>query len=132
MQLAVLSLIDGALQEGVSARVLARLAPRCEDPAVRAVVAQLAADEGRHAAHGWDVALWCLQEGGEPVAQALSGATRALPESLPSGVPDFARDGTWEARGVPGTALEDEANAKARAHLIKQVEAAVRAAPMAA
>jgi hypothetical protein len=70
-QLAVSSLVDGALHDGLSARVIARLAKRCEEPTVRDVLLELAADEGRHSAHGWDVVEWCLAEGGAPVAHAL-------------------------------------------------------------
>src|SRR5262249_10023766 len=66
-KLAVDSLVDGALHEGVSARIIAKLARRCEEPATRAILKEIAADEGRHAAHGWDVVRWCLAEGGRPV-----------------------------------------------------------------
>ena len=52
--LAVDSLVDGALHEGVSARVIAKLAKKSDVPAIRGVL-EIAADEGRHSAHGWDV-----------------------------------------------------------------------------
>jgi hypothetical protein len=51
-QLAVDSLLDGALHEGVSARVIAQLARRVGDPTIRGVLKELAADEGRHAVQG--------------------------------------------------------------------------------
>jgi hypothetical protein len=110
--LAVDSLIDGALHEGVSARIIARLVKRCQVPAIRAVLKEIAADEGRHAAHGWDVVEWCLAEGGEPVRRALDGALMGLPETMTSPLPEGAKDGSWEAFGIHGHALEAEEYAK--------------------
>jgi hypothetical protein len=113
-QLAVSSLVDGALHEGLSARVIARLARRCEEPIVREALLELAADEGRHSAHGWDVVEWCLAEGGAPVAHALQGALRTIPESIDSDLSDAARGGAWEIHGIHGEALEAEEHSKAR------------------
>jgi hypothetical protein len=121
-KLAVDSLIDGALHEGVSARIIAQLAKRCEEPAIRVLLKELAADEGRHAAHGWQVVDWCLAEGGRPVAQALLGAVRRLPTQMHSTLPEPARDGGWERWGVPGQALEGEEYQAARAQVVGRLE----------
>ena len=101
-QLAVDSLIDGALHEGVSARIIAKLARRCEVAVIEVMLKEIAADEGRHARHGWDVVLWCLAEGGEPVARALEGALHSLPKKMASTMPAAARDGSWERLGIMG------------------------------
>jgi hypothetical protein len=122
-QLAVSSLVDGALHEGLSARVIARLVKRCEEPVVRDALRELAADEGRHAAHGWDVVEWCLDEGGASVAHALQGALWTIPENIDSDLPAGARDGAWEKHGIHGLALEAEEHAKARADLVRRVRA---------
>jgi hypothetical protein len=121
-QLAVNSLVDGALHEGVSARVIAQLAQRCEFPEIRAVLKELAADEGRHCAHGWDAVEWCLAEGGWAVQRALAGALRTLPTTLRSPLPEEASTGGWERFGIHGHALEAEQYAKARAELVRRVE----------
>ena len=76
--------MDGALHEGVSARIIAKLAERFGVPSIRAALKEIAADEGRHAAHGWAVVAWRLDEGGRPVAEALLGAIRALPKQMHS------------------------------------------------
>jgi hypothetical protein len=130
--LAVDSLIDGALHEGVSARIVARLARRCEEPTIAAALREIAADEGRHAAHGWDVVRWCLAEGGSPVASALRGAARVLPERMASDLPAAARWGAWERYGIHGQALESEEHAKTLADLVRRVEALVFDPPAAA
>ena len=119
-RLAADSLIDGALHEGVSARVLAR---RCEIPAVRAMLKEIARDEGRHAAHGWDVVLWCAREGGVAVTNALRTALATLPESMTSPLPAEARDGGWERLGIHGHALEATEYAVTKAELRRRVGA---------
>ena len=121
-ELAVLSLVDGALHEGVSARIIAKLARRSTNATIRAILKQIAADEGRHAAHGWDVVEWCLEQGGASVAHALSGAVRALPRQLNSDLPEPARDGAWEAWGIHGQALEREEYSAARADVVQRVQ----------
>jgi hypothetical protein len=120
--LAVHSLVDGALHEGVSARVIAKLAKRSDVPAIRGVLKEIAADEGRHSAHGWDVVEWCLSEGKAPVANALRGALRTLPTRMRASVPEAARDGSWEAWGIHGDTLAQHEYADARAALVERVE----------
>lgn len=120
-ELAVDSLIDGALHEGVSARIVAKLARRCEDPAIGAMMKEIAADEGRHARHGWDVVKWCVAEGGEPVVKALAGAVRMLPPTMSSPMPAEARDGRWERFGLMGEAMEAEEHRAARADVVRRV-----------
>ncbi len=119
--LAVDSLVDGALHEGVSARVLARLAKRCEEPTIKTMLEEIAADEGRHSAHGWEVVEWCLAEGGAPVAEALHGALRTLPRTMTSPLPEGAAAGGWERFGIHGHALEAEEFQKARRYLVERV-----------
>jgi len=125
-QLAVTSLIDGALHEGVSARIIAKLARRCEHPQICGVLKQIAADEGRHAAHGWDVVAWCLAQGGDSVARALAGAARALPQRMRSNLPTAARNGAWEPWGIHGEALEHGEYAAARAEVVRRVQSLIR------
>jgi hypothetical protein len=126
-RLAVDSLVDGVLHEGVSARVLGRLARLTEVFEIRETVAQLAADEGRHAAHAWHVVVWCAREGGDPVLYALRGALAALPRSMRSTLPALAQDGSWQRWGIPGRALESAEWDAARASAVRRVEALVAA-----
>jgi hypothetical protein len=122
-KLAVDSLVDGALHEGVSARVIAKLAGRAEGAAIRALLKEIAADEGRHAAHGWAVVAWCLDEGGTPVAGALLGALRALPNEMRSDLPEPARGGGWERWGIHGHELEAAEYEAALAQVVQRVRA---------
>ncbi|MBI3505209.1 MAG: ferritin-like domain-containing protein [Proteobacteria bacterium] len=126
-KLAVDSLVDGALNEGLSARLIGRLVGRCRVAGIRAMLRELAADEGRHCAHGWDVVEWCLKESGAPVANALRGAISMLPEEPATELPEEAQGGAWEAFGIHGLSLEREEYRFCRAALIQRVEAMIRA-----
>jgi hypothetical protein len=126
-KLAVDSLVDGALHEGVSARIIAKLAQRCEVPAIRAALKEIAADEGRHAAHGWTVVAWCLDEGGRPVGHALLGAIRSLPREMRSDLPAATADGGWVRWGIHDHRLESEQYAAALAQVTTRVQAGVLA-----
>ena len=124
-RLAVSSLVDGALHEGVSARIIAQLAKRSAFPAIRDMLKSIAADEGRHSAHGWDVVLWCVEVGGSPVRAALLGALCGLPNEMRTSLPEPAANGGWERWGIHGHALENEEYAAALAHLTARVQALV-------
>ncbi len=120
-RLAADSLIDGALHEGVSARVLSKLSRRCEIPAIAGMLKEIARDEGRHAAHGWDVVLFCFHEAPGPVKRALEAALSAMPETMTSPLPTEAAGGGWERLGIHGHALESEEYAAALADLRARV-----------
>jgi hypothetical protein len=120
-RLAVDSLVDGALHEGVSARVIARLARRCEVDTMAATLRRIAADEGRHSAHGWDVVEWCVAEGGAPVVAALHGALRTLPRTMRTPLPAAAATGVWERWGIHGHELEAKEYVRTRAHVEARV-----------
>jgi hypothetical protein len=126
-ELAVDSLIEGALLEGFSARLLAELVPVCDDPSTQALLRELAADEGRHSKHGWDAVAWCLAEGGEPVRAALAGAALALAREVTPSLPAQAADGSWERFGVPSQAREAEAYRRSRAHVTARLHALLAA-----
>jgi hypothetical protein len=124
--LAIESVVDGALHEGVSARSMAQLARVCEEPRVKDLLRVLAADEARHAMHGWEVVKWCVAEGGAPVIAALSGALAALPDRLNERLPAAAIDGSWQRFGIPGAALIQEEYAVAKQRLSARVMTLVR------
>lgn len=126
-ELAVHSLIDGALHEGVSARILAKLARRCERATIAEMLREIAADEGRHAAHGWEVVEWCLERGGQSVASALAGAVRVLPLEMRSQLPAAARAGAWQSWGIHSDELERAEYGAARRDLVLRVRRLIAA-----
>jgi hypothetical protein len=122
-RLAVDSLVDGALHEGLSARVVAQLAQAHPHPRVQSMLRTIAGDEGRHAAHGWDVLAWCVHEGGDAVRAAVRGALTRLPHDITPSTALAARDGAWERWGIPGLAREQAAHRALRAQVVARVEA---------
>jgi hypothetical protein len=122
-QVGVDALLEGALLEGYSARLISKVSGRCLDAGIVDVLIELGADEGRHSRHGWDVVDWCVAEGGEAVRIALLGAVRALPASAKPSASAPSAAGAWERYGIPGAALEAETWAEARGYVIERVQA---------
>jgi hypothetical protein len=86
VRLAVGSLVDGALAEGIAADVARRAGDAARDPVVRQTLTMIAGDEDRHAELAWSVLGWCLDRGGEPVRAAVHArAVRLGDELAPAG-----------------------------------------------
>lgn len=74
--LALDSLFDGCLNEGVAARLAEGAALRCEGELGKAL-GKIAEDEARHAQLAWDIVAWSLEQGGAFVESLLKrGAWR--------------------------------------------------------
>jgi hypothetical protein len=71
-RLAVESLIDGCLAEGVAAELAERGAALAEEPAVREFLATIARDEAAHAELAWQVVSWAVERGGGRVRRAVT------------------------------------------------------------
>ncbi|HVY48495.1 MAG TPA: ferritin-like domain-containing protein, partial [Minicystis sp.] len=76
---------EGCVGETVSAIVAAEQLAAATDPAVRAVLTEIAADEARHAELAWRAVAWALEVGGQDVraavAEVLRSASRHAPEA---------------------------------------------------
>jgi hypothetical protein len=90
VRLAVGSLVDGCVAEGIAADVVARAAAGAEDPAVRATLTMIARDETRHAELAWSVLEWCRAQGGEPVRRAIEARAAALDDEVAPPAPELA------------------------------------------
>lgn len=75
--LALDSLFDGCLNEGVAARLAAGAALRCEGELGKAL-GRIAEDEARHAELAWEIVKWSLDQGGAFVESLLRRGTRRL------------------------------------------------------
>lgn len=106
-RLAVDSLVEGVLLEGVSARAVAELARVATWAPARATLTTIARDEARHATHAFEVLTWCLEVGGAPVEAAVRGALHHLPDTLGHSLTAAAADGAFEPYGIPSRAREE-------------------------
>ena len=69
--LAVESLVDGCLAEGIAADIAARGAEVATEPAIRDALAMIARDEEAHAELAWSIIAWCLEVDRARVGAAL-------------------------------------------------------------
>lgn len=107
-RIGVSAIVDGALYESVSARIMAKMSKKCDDKVLGQKLKELAEDEFRHSAHGWEIAKWCIAEGGEFVMLAIHSAWYFVPKTRRlrfSGL--YAREGALERYGVHQEELEN-------------------------
>jgi hypothetical protein len=100
-RIAAETLIDACAGESVAALALREAASTAEDPAVRAILSRIAADEEQHADLAWRTVAWALGAGGREVARALADAMEALraePDTIePDARPSLAAFGVLDA-----------------------------------
>ncbi|MDX2014809.1 MAG: hypothetical protein SFW67_31725 [Myxococcaceae bacterium] len=75
------AVLEGCIAETLAAHEARRAAERCVDPLLRAVLARIAEDEGRHAELAWAFAGWALRVGGEAVRAGAAQAAEAALEA---------------------------------------------------
>ena len=75
-ELAAATVLEGCINETCAALEALTARDLCEEPVVREVLAEIAADEARHAALAWRTVAWALRVGGEPVRDAVRAAFR--------------------------------------------------------
>lgn len=108
-RVAIESLVEGALLEGAAAHVAAHLARTARDERLRRVLATIAADEKRHAQHGWRMVEWCLGVDAS-LASPLRQALANVPRDVDAGP---LADGSGEPFGVASHATMRAAYARA-------------------
>ena len=69
---------EGCVGETLAALGALRAARRCQIPAVRAVLEEIAEDEARHAELAWATLAWAVQVGGAEVAGAVAAVAEEL------------------------------------------------------
>lgn len=122
--LAVESLCDGCVGEGVAADVAALGATTATSPEIRTTLARIAEDERRHAALAWQLVAWCVQVGDEQVRRRLARSIDTLAERARHATPaDTLAPEVLEAYGlVPASVVTVTA-----ARRVAEVQAQARA-----
>lgn len=97
---------ESCVLEGASAIAAGRLAEHPELlPELRDTLREIADDEARHAAHGWDALAWLLPRLDERGREQITNAIAELAEHTPKGAVDHD---AWERFGVAGPTLWSE------------------------
>ena len=107
------SLLDGALGEGVAARVALRTSEHTDHEKLRPILSEIAREEAIHAELAWDTIEWCLREGGAFAENALRRACDELAEHQTPRFPAFqdVRIETLARYGIgPDAAIEEASN----------------------
>lgn len=104
IRLAVGTLVDGCVAEGVAADVARTASAAAADPVVRDALAMIARDEHTHAELAWSVLAWCLDKRG--VRRAVSARVANLDAELAPRLPDL---GGFSAEGLAAHGVLDQA-----------------------
>jgi hypothetical protein len=116
--IAVSTIEEGCIGETMAAVIAAEQLARAADPAVRAALARIAADEARHAELAWRTVAWAVQAGGSEVRAAVE---RALVEAIATAATSPSRE-----TAVAGS-LDMEAHGRLDAATTAQVVASAMA-----
>lgn len=128
-QLAADALVEACLLEGASARLVAALAAADDvEPSIREVLRSIAADEGRHAAHGWHLIAWARAAGGAIVDEALARRLAAQPEHIEAALDPRWAEGQLERWGIPSRALWERCYADAYESVARRLAALIEGA----
>jgi hypothetical protein len=87
-RLAIGSLVDGCLAEGIASDVATRGETLATEPAIRTTLAMIAREEAGHAELAWDVLAWCLETGNAAVRTAVATRIEALGEEVTPRLPN--------------------------------------------
>lgn len=101
--LAVSTWREGCVGETLGALLALEGAARATDPAVRATLARIAADESRHAALSWRIVGWAVATGGDLVREAIRAAAVDPVPVSPAVAADSPRAEAWGCLGPAAT-----------------------------
>ncbi|HEY4175561.1 MAG TPA: ferritin-like domain-containing protein [Kofleriaceae bacterium] len=87
IRLAIGTLVDGCVAEGVAAEVARTASESATDPTIKEALAMIARDERTHAELGWSVLEWCIEQRG--VRAALASRVAKLDEQLAPKLPEL-------------------------------------------
>lgn len=127
------SILDGALAEGVAAELARSAAEGVAAPELRRVLTLIATDEAKHAALGWDIALFCVEQSdlefvmSEVLAEVRTPPETSLSDELVRGVQPqiLSRYGVWTPE------LTDNANRVVRKELETKLSTLIQRARFA-
>ncbi|HEY5927686.1 MAG TPA: ferritin-like domain-containing protein [Kofleriaceae bacterium] len=88
-RLAIGSLVDGCIGEGIASDVASRSARDVAEPTLRATLEMIGREEATHAELAWDVLAWCLERGDVSLHRAVAARVEALATEMTPRLPDL-------------------------------------------
>jgi hypothetical protein len=121
--MALESLFDGCVNEGVAAELALIAAERCDEKLSKMLTC-IAKDETDHARLAWDILAWCHKQGGEIVDKALlKGAERLRKLEAPKlRVAESIDQNQWKRNGQCVNQDQEQAFNKVKAQLLAKLE----------
>jgi hypothetical protein len=92
---------EGCIGETVAALVAEEARDAAEDPAARAALTVIAADEAEHAAMAWRLVAWAYRAGGAEVQEAIAAAFAAPVDAAEEALPAGVDERVYRAHGRP-------------------------------
>ncbi len=89
--LAIESLVDGCIGEGIAADLAREGAGRATDPVIGESLRMIAEDEAAHAELAWAVVVFCIERGHADVWRSLAAAVRTVRATVSRGPIDLGR-----------------------------------------
>lgn len=89
-RLAIGSLVDGCVAEGIASDVATRSAAAADEPAIVATLTLIAREEAGHAELAWDVLAWCLDRGDAGLRRAVAARIESLGSEVTTRLPAIA------------------------------------------
>jgi hypothetical protein len=118
-ELAAAAAKEGCVGETVAAILAAEQLSRATDPAVRQALAEIAADEARHAELSFRAVAWAIRVGGEAVRAAVAAVfEEAAREGVPAGGVEADPRGALSAHGRLDAATARAAAARALSDVV--------------
>lgn len=105
-RLAIGSLVDGCLGEGIAADVAGHGEATASEPAICETLVMIAREEAGHAELAWDVLAWCLATGGDAVTDAVARRIEALANEVTPRLPSTIGD--VDERALTGYGVIDQ------------------------
>ncbi len=116
-RLAVGSLVDGCLAEGIAADVAAHASAAATEPAIQATLTLIAREEAGHAEIAWDVLAWCLETGNDAVRTTVATRIEALASELMPRLPSMIGEVDERALAAYGIIDQDTLGSIAAARI---------------
>lgn len=126
-RLAIGSLVDGCLAEGIAADVAQAAATKVDDPTIKSILERIAQDEERHGQLAWEILDWTLKAGPEDLAAIVAARGHSLSSRIAPALPPIPNvpADTLAAFGILDQTTLGVIATKRTADVVRQLQARI-------